>query len=78
MCCVSGWEVLCGEVSGCVVWDGWGGVLCGWVLKDDMTELIIMPHWIVGVARYSHHSGMIQWCPVCNLSIFTTAPTFLF
>ena len=76
MCCVGGW------VGGCVVWGNGGWVCCvggwvgGWVccvggweggmLKDDITEVIIMPHWIVGVARYSHYKND-SWYPVCNL-----------
>ena len=49
---------------------GMGGWVCcvgrwvGGMLKDDITEVIIMPHWIVGVARYSHYKND-SWYPVC-------------
>ena len=40
------------------------------MLKDDITEVIIMLHWIVGVARYSHYTRMIHG----TLSAFVNIP----
>ena len=55
---------------------GMGGWVCcvgrwvGGMLKDDITEVIIMLHWIVGVARYSHYTRMIHG----TLSAFVNIP----